>query len=78
MPTIVPDPPEVGGVEAALETGKESPQHNVGTMARKGTWRASARRSMPIHRNPDPYPSGPKQGNRQRSHYANVMITLRI
>ena len=33
MPTIVPDPPEAGGVEAASKIGKESPPRNAGTVA---------------------------------------------
>ena len=40
MPTVVSDPPEAGGVKAVPETGKESPQRNVGTVARKATRRA--------------------------------------
>ena len=33
MPTVVPDPPEAGGVEAASKIGKESPPRNAGTVA---------------------------------------------
>ena len=30
MPTVVPDPPDAGGVEAVPETGKESPPGKTG------------------------------------------------
>ena len=41
MPTVVPDLPEVRGVEAAPGTGKENPRWNVRTVARKATWRVA-------------------------------------
>ena len=53
MPTAIPDPPEIGGVEV-MRTGKGNPLRNAGTMARKATRRASAGRSAPIRREPDP------------------------
>mgnify|MGYP000394385351 FL=1 len=53
IPTVVSDPPEVGGVEAAPETGKESLPRNAGTVARKATRRASAGKIAPIWRKPD-------------------------
>ena len=53
MPTTVLDPPKVGGVKAVPETGKESPQWNVGIVARKATGRPRARRSAPVRINPD-------------------------
>ena len=46
MPTLVLDPPEARGVEAALEIGKES-------SPRKATRRPSARKRRPILINPD-------------------------
>ena len=52
MPTAIPDPPETGGVEV-MRTGKGNLPWNVGIVARKATWRASARRSAPIRINPD-------------------------
>ena len=53
MQTTVPDPPKVGGVKAVPETGKESPQWNVGIVARKATGRTSAGKKGPIRINPD-------------------------
>ena len=53
MPTAILDPPETGGVEA-MRTGKGNPPRNAGTVARKATGRVSARRSVPIRREPDP------------------------
>ena len=41
MPTAIPDPPEIGGVEA-MRTSKVNPPRNVGIVARKATGRASA------------------------------------
>ena len=52
MPTAIPDPPEIRGVEA-MRTGKEKPSWSAGTVARKATRRASAGRSVPIRRGPD-------------------------
>ena len=53
MPTATLDPPETGGVEAMrTETGR--PSRSAGTVARKATEKASARRSAPIRREPDP------------------------
>ena len=51
MPTTIPDPPEIGGVEA-MRTGKGNPPRSAGTMARKATGRASAGRSAPIRIKP--------------------------
>ena len=45
MSTVVPDPPEEGEVEAAPKTSKESALRNAGTMVKKATWSASARRN---------------------------------
>ena len=53
MPTTIPDPPEIGGVEA-MRTGKGNLLRNAGTVARKATGRASAGRSAPIQREPFP------------------------
>ena len=53
MPTTIPDPPEIGGVEA-MRTGKGNPPQNAGTVARKVTGRASARRTAPIRGEPGP------------------------
>ena len=53
MPATVLDPPKAGGVKAVSETGKESPQRNVGIVARKATGRPRARRSAPVRINPD-------------------------
>ena len=58
MPTAIPNPPEVGGVEAT-KTGKENPPRNAGTVARKATRRASVGRSALIWRKPDPDPVKP-------------------
>ena len=52
MPIVVPDPPEIGGVEAVPRTGKGNPPRKVGTAARKDT--RSGGRSVPIQRNPHP------------------------
>ena len=48
--TTIPNPLEAGRVKAAPEIGKESPQRNVGIVARKHTMRESAggRRMIPI------------------------------
>ena len=59
-PTAIPDPPKTSGVEAT-RTDKGNPPRNVGTMARKATWRASARGSVPIRRKLDPDPINPKK-----------------
>ena len=53
MPTATPDPPETGGVEA-MRTDRERPSRSAGTVARKATEKASAGRSAPIRREPDP------------------------
>ena len=50
MPTAIPDPPEAGGVEARQP-------RIAGTVARKATGRASAERSAPIRKEPDPDPN---------------------
>ena len=55
MPTTIPDPSEIGGVEVT-RTGKGNPPRNVGIVARKATGRASAGRSAPIRRKPGPDP----------------------
>ena len=60
MPTTILDPPEVGGVEAT-KTGKGNPSWNASTVARKGTRRASAGRSVPIQRKTVPDPDKPKK-----------------
>ena len=48
MLTTVPDPPQAGAVKAVTEAGKRRPQENVGTVARRGTKRANAGKSVPI------------------------------
>ena len=53
VPTLVPNPSEVGGLKVAPETGKGSPRRNVGIVAKRATKRASARRRRPIRINPD-------------------------
>ena len=53
MPTATPDPPETGGVEA-MRTVKVKPSRSAGTVARKATRRASAGKSAPIRKEPDP------------------------
>ena len=69
VPTTAPDPPQVGGVKAAQETGKQRPKRNVGTLVRRATKRASVGRSAPIRTNTDPVEphyaegsEGPKTG----------------
>ena len=58
MSTTIPDPRETGGVEAT-KIGKGNPSRNVGTVARKATRRARARRSSLIQRKPDLDPDKP-------------------
>ena len=53
MPTATPDPPETGGFEA-MRTDKGRPSRSAGTVARKATEKASAGKSAPIRREPDP------------------------
>ena len=53
MPTATPDPPKLGGVEV-MKTSKGNPSRSAGTVARKAIGRASARRSVPIRREPGP------------------------
>ena len=53
MSTVVLNPPKARRVEAAPETGKESPPRNAGTVARKATRKASAGKSVPIRIYPD-------------------------
>ena len=60
MPTTIPNPPEIGGVEA-MRTGKGNPPRNAGIVARKATTRASAGRSAPIQRKLDPDSDKPKK-----------------
>ena len=52
MPTTIPSPPEIGGVEAT-RTGKGNPSRNVGIVATKATRRVSAGRGAPTRRKPD-------------------------
>ena len=54
VPTAVPDPPQPGGIKAALETDSLKPTQNSSSMARKATERVSAERSAPIWINLDP------------------------
>ena len=54
MPTAIPDPPGVGGVNAVPETGKTNPLRNAGTVAKRATEKASAGESASIWTNPDP------------------------
>ena len=60
MPTIIPDPPETGGVEA-MRTGKGNLSWNACTVATKAIGRASAGRSAPIRieLGPEPGPDIP-------------------
>ena len=53
MPTTIPDPPEIWGVEA-MRTSKGNPSRNAGIVARKATGRASAGRIAQIRREPVP------------------------
>ena len=53
MPTATPDPPEIGGV-VTMRTDKVKPSRSAGTVARKAIRRASAGRSAPIPKEPDP------------------------
>ena len=53
MPIAISDPPETGGVDA-MKTGKGNLLRNAGTMARKAIGRASAGKSAPIRKEPDP------------------------
>ena len=53
MPTATLDPLEIGGVEA-MRTGKGRPSRSAGTVARKAIEKASAGKSAPIRREPDP------------------------
>ena len=53
MPTAIPDPPEIGGVEA-MRTRKGKPSRSTGTVGRKATRKASAGRSATIQREPGP------------------------
>ena len=59
MPTVVSNPPEARGVKAAPETDNESLPQNAGIVARKAIGKASAGRSAPIRREPDPDPDIP-------------------
>ena len=52
MPTATTDPPEPGGVEA-MRTDRGRPSRSTGSVARKATEKATARRSAPIWREPD-------------------------
>ena len=61
MATAIPDPPEAGGVEAEPKTGKGNQLQNAGIVARKATRRASAGRSAPIRRKPNPDPREPNK-----------------
>ena len=54
VPTLVPNPSEVGGLKVAPETGKGSPRRNVGIVAKRATRRVSARKNTPIRTNSDP------------------------
>ena len=70
MPTAIPDPPEIGGVEAT-RTNKGNPSRNAGIVVRKATRRASAGRTAPIRTIGSGSGSGNvEKGNWQRSHYA--------
>ena len=53
MPTTTPDPPETGGVEA-MRTDRGKSSQSAGTVAKKATEKASAGRSAPIRREPEP------------------------
>ena len=48
MPTTIPDPPQVGGVKVAPETGKGRLKRNVGIMVGRATGKASVVRRKPI------------------------------
>ena len=53
MPTAIPDPPEIGGVEP-MKTDKGNLPRNAGTMARKAKGRESVGKSALIRKEPDP------------------------
>ena len=53
MPTVTPNPPKIGGVEA-MRTDKGKPSRSAGTVARTATGKASAGRRAPIRREPAP------------------------
>ena len=59
--TAVPDPPQVGGVTAEPDTGKQSLKRNTGIVVRSATRRASAGKSAQIWRKPDPDLGGPNK-----------------
>ena len=61
VPTIVLNPPQAGGVMAAPEIGKQRLMRNAGIVERGPTRRASAGRSAPIQRKPDPDPGEPNK-----------------
>ena len=61
LPTAVPDPPQVGGVTAEPDTGKQSLKRNTGIVVRSATRRASAGKSAQIWRKPDPDLGGPNK-----------------
>ena len=48
MSIAVPDSPKARGVKSVPETGKESPRWAAGTVVKRATRRASARRRRPI------------------------------
>ena len=53
MPTTIPDPPQVAGVKAVLETSNLRSIRNAGIVARKATEEASVGRTAPIQINLD-------------------------
>ena len=53
VPTVALDRPEARGFKVAPETDKESPQRNVGIVARKATGKVSAGRRRTIRINLD-------------------------
>ena len=61
--TAIPDPPQVGGVKAAPEAGKQRPTRNVCTMIKRATEKESAGRSMLIRTDPDPARLAKRTGN---------------
>jgi hypothetical protein len=72
MPTAIPDPPEVGEVEASLPW-------IAGIVARKATGRASAGRSAPSREEPrlDPDPESVAVAQRGRFRRSRRKLSLR-
>ena len=61
MPTAIPNPLEVGGVEAELKNSTGNHPRNAGIVARKATMRVNVGTSAPIRRKPDLDADKPKK-----------------